>query len=83
MDIFHQTPVVIKRSGSISFIPPGQFTNPCILNGSSYPFEILICKIKFGSWAHSGNEIDLELKDNVTSADVGSLVESPEWKVLG
>ncbi|XP_035704610.1 acetylcholine receptor subunit alpha-type acr-16 isoform X2 [Folsomia candida] len=77
-DPFHKTNVVVKNTGKVRYIPPAQITNPCHLNGSSYPFEKLRCAIKFGSWTWDGSHLEY----NASSADINSIVQSPEWNVL-
>ena len=45
-----------------------------------FPFDNQVCQIKFGSWAYSGLQVDLEKLDKMV--DLTNYVKSGEWDLM-
>jgi len=58
--------VVLESSGSIFWIPPYILTTTCKLDHTWFPFDEQSCDIKFGSWAHNGWSIDIQVKKDLS-----------------
>ena len=71
--------VVLESSGSIFWIPPYILTTTCKLDHTWFPFDEQTCDIKFGSWAHNGWSIDIQVKEE--SLDTSGFVRNEEWEL--
>ncbi|XP_017779115.1 PREDICTED: neuronal acetylcholine receptor subunit alpha-5-like [Nicrophorus vespilloides] len=71
---------LLLHKGNVICIPPTRHEAICVPNLSKYPFDVQNCTLRFGSWVHSGEEIDFKLTDPPVTTD--DFVENPEWKLL-
>ncbi|ERL85202.1 hypothetical protein D910_02623, partial [Dendroctonus ponderosae] len=78
----YQTNVVIKSNGSCLYIPPGIFKSTCKIDITWFPFDDQHCDMKFGSWTHDGNQLDL-LLNSEAGADLSDFITNGEWYLLG
>ena len=53
--------LVLKRTGSITWVPPYLLTAACTLDTTWFPFDEQECTLKFGSWTYNGFKLDLHL----------------------
>ncbi|XP_074648644.1 neuronal acetylcholine receptor subunit alpha-7-like [Tubulanus polymorphus] len=60
-----KTHLVISSTGDISWIPPIHVRALCVFNVKSFPYDTNTCNLKFGSWTHSGQMINLTLANEV------------------
>ncbi|XP_021371683.1 neuronal acetylcholine receptor subunit alpha-7-like isoform X1 [Mizuhopecten yessoensis] len=77
---FH-TNVIVYSDGSCSWIPPGMFKSTCAINIAWFPFDEQKCTMKFGSWTHPGQLLDLQLESD--KGDTSTFIRNGEWKLLG
>lgn len=70
--------MIAYEDGNIFWIPPTQFSVLCDLDLTYWPFDEQKCYLKFGSWTHHGDQIDLVEKDkpDVSSAKTVPYAES-------
>ena len=55
----YQTEAQVKYDGSIFWTVPVVFRSYCSIDMSHYPFDNQTCMLRFWSWAHRTDEIDL------------------------
>ncbi|XP_076261061.1 nicotinic acetylcholine receptor alpha6 isoform X5 [Rhynchophorus ferrugineus] len=77
-----QTNVVVKHNGSCLYIPPGIFKSTCKIDITWFPFDDQHCDMKFGSWTHDGNQLDLILNSD-TGGDLSDFITNGEWYLIG
>ncbi|KAL1492785.1 hypothetical protein ABEB36_010978 [Hypothenemus hampei] len=77
-----QTNVVVKHNGSCLYIPPGIFKSTCKIDITWFPFDDQHCDMKFGSWTHDGNQLDLVLNSE-TGGDLSDFITNGEWYLIG
>ena len=66
---------VIGFDGTVTWIPPAIFRSTCPIDIRYYPFDIQICKMKFGSWTYDGFKLDINFH-NDTGAKVRLMIVS-------
>lgn len=49
----------IYPSGSVYYNFPTVLQSACLVNVLYFPMDTQTCTLKFGSWSHSGAELDL------------------------
>ena len=49
----------IYPSGTVYYNFPTVLQSACLVNVLYFPMDTQICTLKFGSWSHSGSELDL------------------------
>ncbi|XP_011879779.1 PREDICTED: neuronal acetylcholine receptor subunit beta-3-like [Vollenhovia emeryi] len=69
----------ISRKGMVKWLMAAKYVSTCISDNTWWPYHTLNCTIQFGSWSHSGDEIDLVAYENMTQANVDS--KHPEWNL--
>lgn len=77
-----QTNVVVKHGGSCLYIPPGIFKSTCKIDITWFPFDDQHCDMKFGSWTHDGNQLDLILNSE-SGGDLSDFITNGEWYLIG
>jgi len=70
---------LITSTGTVTFVPELLLTASCRMDVSWFPFDTQTCSPKFGSWTHSGNELDL----SVGLILISEYIENGEWSLLG
>ncbi|CAH1792588.1 unnamed protein product [Owenia fusiformis] len=70
----------VTSDGNIHWYIPTRFISTCKMEVQNFPYDIQICKLKFGSWGFSGLELDLRCKTD--SADLASYESNGEWDVM-
>ncbi|NWZ72935.1 ACH10 protein, partial [Acrocephalus arundinaceus] len=76
-----ETNVVLRSDGHIMWDSPAITKSSCKVDVSYFPFDGQRCRLTFGSWTHNGNQIDL--RNQLDTADLTDFVENVEWEVLG
>ncbi|RZB54416.1 nicotinic acetylcholine receptor alpha 9 subunit, partial [Asbolus verrucosus] len=71
---------VVSNVGQVVCVPPTHQTSLCVGDLTRYPFDTQNCTIRFGSWVHSGEEIDIQLAKPPVST--GDLVPNGEWTLV-
>jgi len=73
-------------NGTIKWNPPVIYKSYCAINIQYYPFDVQNCTLKFGTWSHNGNLVDLNHKSGQIVVDVGvdlhDYYPSIEWDIL-
>ena len=55
--------VSIYPDGTLYYNFPTVLQSECKMDQLQYPFDVQTCDLKFGSWSHSGAELDLKPDD--------------------
>ncbi|XP_078614780.1 neuronal acetylcholine receptor subunit alpha-7-like [Branchiostoma floridae x Branchiostoma japonicum] len=79
----YPTKVVVSSSGSCLYLPPGIFKSSCKIDVTYFPFDEQRCNMKFGSWSHSGFQVDLQMVNRSGGADLTPYMPNGEWDLLG
>ncbi|KAM7405832.1 hypothetical protein PAMP_000252 [Pampus punctatissimus] len=77
-DATFRTNIVVKSSGSCTYIPPGIFKSTCHIDVRWFPFDIQRCELKFGSWTYGGWSLDLKMLE----ADITDYTANGEWDLV-
>ncbi|XP_076621254.1 nicotinic acetylcholine receptor alpha9 subunit [Colletes latitarsis] len=56
-----ETMCLVDQTGKVSCVPALRHISKCVTNYVSWPYDSHRCLINFGSWSHSGEEIDFHL----------------------
>ncbi|ELU10820.1 hypothetical protein CAPTEDRAFT_28578, partial [Capitella teleta] len=51
--------ITVAYDGTVTWIPRCIVHSSCEVNPREFPFDQQTCSLKFGSWTHSVNEIDV------------------------
>ncbi|UJR14709.1 hypothetical protein I4U23_001702 [Adineta vaga] len=54
-----KTKASVYPSGAIIWEPPMIYKSSCPINVQYFPFDEQSCSLKFGSWTHDGNQVNL------------------------
>ncbi|XP_060581211.1 neuronal acetylcholine receptor subunit alpha-9-like, partial [Ruditapes philippinarum] len=72
--------LAIHSNGVIKFNFPSLLRSVCAVDVTHFPFDYQVCNLTFGSWAYSGNQVNVI---NIsTKADMSSYVLNSEWQVF-
>lgn len=72
---------LIYSNGTVDFKFPMLVESECVVNVKYFPYDTQCCKLKYGSWAHNGLEIDFWPRNSY--GDLGQIVENTEWEIIG
>lgn len=79
--VLSSTSCIVSSDGTVICVPPSSQTSVCVSDLSKYPFDVHNCTVRFGSWVHSGEEIDLAItKPGISKED---LISNGEWEMIG
>lgn len=70
------TECLLFNEGSISCVPAVKFVVKCDPDYTYFPYDKYLCRITFGSWRHTGVEVDYQIiRDGVRVCKV-KLIEN-------
>ena len=49
--------IKINSTGETNWLFPAEISSICQIDIKNFPFDAQQCKLKFGSWAYTGNEV--------------------------
>ncbi|XP_078056351.1 neuronal acetylcholine receptor subunit alpha-3-like isoform X2 [Mustelus asterias] len=75
-----KTKVLVTFDGNMTWIPPAIFKSSCRMDLTYFPFDYQNCSMKFGSWTHDKDKIDLVLIG--TEVNRLDLWESGVWVII-
>ncbi|GAB1606017.1 neuronal acetylcholine receptor subunit alpha-10-like [Argonauta hians] len=71
---------MIDSNGSVFWPPIVRMRSSCKMDITYFPFDDQICKLKLGSWAYDGFQVDVtNLTDNI---DLSNYVNNGEWTLV-
>jgi len=62
--VFSSPLAIIYSGGKVLWIPPAKLVSTCIVDLKYWPNDVQNCTMKFGSWVHSADDIDVFQKDD-------------------
>lgn len=71
---------LVFSTGVVVCVPPTQQNAICIPDLTYYPFDSQNCTLRYGSWVHSGEELDFKFLNPAVSYE--DYVENPEFNLL-
>ena len=74
--------VVVEYTGDILWMPQAILRSSCGFETKYFPFDTQTCYLKFGSWTHDGNYLDLLFFNNVSRFMIDDYIRSNEWDVI-
>ncbi|CAL8148842.1 unnamed protein product [Orchesella dallaii] len=93
-DHYGDTFLMVYPDGKVKWTPPARLLAHCKLNLIRWPYDRHTCYLKFGSWTHSGAEIDLKIAtlepgsngkngDSVfRPVDEQLFIQNSEWELI-
>ena len=79
-DVSMLTKAQLNYNGSINWKPPAVYKSSCDIDVEYFPFDEQRCSLKFGSWTHDAQRMDLfpirEVIDEMT------YWENAEWEIV-
>ncbi|XP_041465460.1 neuronal acetylcholine receptor subunit alpha-10-like [Lytechinus variegatus] len=76
-----QTSASISHDGIVRWNAPAIYQSTCKIDITYFPFDEQHCRLKFGSWAYHGFQIDL--KNRSDSGDISAYIDNGEWTLVG
>lgn len=49
----------VSRKGTVKWLRAAKFVSSCSRDNTWWPYGIVNCTVQFGSWSHTGDEIEL------------------------
>ena len=75
-----QSKAMVRHDGNVFWPPPAKFRSSCKIDITFFPFDDQICKMKFGSWAYDGFQVDIT--NRTAQVDLSNYVYSGEWELI-
>jgi len=75
-----KTLAIVYSNGNMLHINPYEVTSNCQMNFTSFPNDTQRCKLKFGSWTMSTNDMDVYMKTG--EVDTSEFRLNPEWEII-
>ncbi|XP_048733396.1 neuronal acetylcholine receptor subunit alpha-10-like isoform X2 [Ostrea edulis] len=72
---------MVSYDGQVFWPPIVKFRSTCEVDITYYPFDDQLCKMKFGSWAYDGSQVDVF--NTTKGVDLTNFVRNGEWELLG
>lgn len=71
---------MVSYDGTVFWPPIVKFRSTCEIDITYYPFDDQLCKMKFGSWAYDGSQVDVF--NTTKGVDLTNFVRNGEWELL-
>ncbi|XP_077996027.1 neuronal acetylcholine receptor subunit beta-4-like [Glandiceps talaboti] len=79
-DVTMMNMALVYNDGTVFWVPPAIYKSSCQIDVSYFPFDEQHCKMKFGSWSHDGDHLDMEaMSANIEQEDYW---ENGEWEIV-
>ncbi|GFO02267.1 neuronal acetylcholine receptor subunit alpha-10 [Plakobranchus ocellatus] len=73
--------VMVYNSSRVFWGPVIRFRSSCQIDITFFPFDTQVCKLKMGSWAYTGLQVNVWNSSH--TMDLSNLVDNGEWELLG
>ncbi|XP_031328924.1 neuronal acetylcholine receptor subunit alpha-2-like isoform X1 [Photinus pyralis] len=73
---------LVYPNGEVLHVPPLKQTVLCEFDLRNWPFDTQSCELKYGSWVHHGQEVELALYNNEARIDLSDLLLHNSWKII-
>ena len=71
----------IKSDGTVFYAPVVLHHSYCRLNPTYFPYDTQFCWLKLGSWAHTGDVLNVEIRGE--GIDISNHLGNGEWELIG
>lgn len=78
---YMQALAMVKYDGGVFWPPIVKLRSTCQLNMAYFPFDDQLCKLKLGSWAYDGFQVNVD--NRTTPIDLSNFVGNGEWELIG
>ncbi|GFR91306.1 neuronal acetylcholine receptor subunit alpha-9 [Elysia marginata] len=72
---------MVYNSSRVFWGPVIRFRSSCQIDITFFPFDTQVCKLKMGSWAYTGLQVNVWNSSH--TMDLSNLVDNGEWELLG
>ncbi|XP_052099671.1 neuronal acetylcholine receptor subunit alpha-9-I-like isoform X2 [Mytilus californianus] len=80
-DGYMEALAMVSYDGSVFWPPIVKLRSTCFIDITYYPFDDQICKMKMGSWAYDGFQVDVF--NSKKGIDLSNFVSNGEWELVG
>ncbi|CAG2236614.1 CHRNN [Mytilus edulis] len=80
-DGYMEALAMVSHDGSVFWPPIVKLRSTCFIDITYYPFDDQICKMKMGSWAYDGFQVDVF--NSKKGIDLSNFVSNGEWELVG
>ncbi|KAL4233376.1 hypothetical protein ACF0H5_008057 [Mactra antiquata] len=77
---YMQALAMVQSTGQVFWPPIVKLRSTCNIDITYFPFDDQVCKLKMGSWAYDGFQVDLYARDN--PVDLSTFVSNGEWELI-
>ncbi|KAL0108460.1 hypothetical protein PUN28_015184 [Cardiocondyla obscurior] len=70
----------VSKEGKVHTVIAAKYATNCFADNTWWPFNTLNCTLQFGSWSHSGDEIEIVTSPNMSRKDIAS--KNVEWNLV-
>ncbi|XP_045215710.1 neuronal acetylcholine receptor subunit alpha-10-like isoform X1 [Mercenaria mercenaria] len=77
---YMQALAMVHSNGQVFWPPIVKLRSTCNIDITYFPFDDQRCKLKMGSWAYDGFQVDLYARDN--PVDLSTFVSNGEWELI-
>ncbi|XP_063932693.1 neuronal acetylcholine receptor subunit alpha-3-like [Zophobas morio] len=71
---------IVANTGQVVCVPSTSHSTICTSDLTKFPFDTHNCTVRFGSWVHSGEELDLQISKDALNTD--DLIYNGEWDLI-
>ncbi|XP_050402291.1 neuronal acetylcholine receptor subunit alpha-10 [Patella vulgata] len=71
---------MVEFNGNIFWPVPTKMQSSCKVDVTFFPFDIQVCKMKFGSWTYDGFQVDMT--NRTSEVDLTNYVNNGEWGLI-
>lgn len=71
---------MVSSDGNVFWPPIVKFRSTCSIDTTYFPFDDQVCKMKFGSWAYDGFQVDV--LNRSTGVELSNFVHNGEWELV-
>ncbi|XP_025078112.1 neuronal acetylcholine receptor subunit alpha-10-like [Pomacea canaliculata] len=77
---YMQALAMVSSDGTVFWPPIVKFHSTCAIDITFFPFDDQVCKMKLGSWAYDGFQVDVVNRSS--GVDLSNYVTNGEWELL-
>lgn len=77
---YMQALAMVQHDGHVFWPPIVKLRSTCSIDITYFPFDDQSCKLKMGSWAYDGFQVDLYAREH--PVDLSTFVSNGEWELL-
>ncbi|GFO36922.1 neuronal acetylcholine receptor subunit alpha-6 [Plakobranchus ocellatus] len=79
-DGYMQSLAMVHNDGTVFWPPIVRFQSTCKIDITFFPFDDQLCRMKLGSWAYDGFQVDVY--NRTVPVDLSNYVSNGEWQLM-